>query len=120
MVETMVVLEMIVGIEVGSPWFCLIGAAYGDGVVPVRFSDEISVTFAIDDSQISSCRIMDVDFGPAAQAENGADGGKELAKLSEAEGDWLGVMRSLRFASDGFRSLWFLGWVAEMESFFDT
>ncbi len=102
MVETMIFMEMVAGVELGCPWFCWIGAANRVGVVPVRFSDEISVTFAIDDSQISFGRIVDVDFGASAQAENGGDGGKELTKLSEAEGDRLSVSRCPGLHGDGF------------------
>ena len=120
MVEAMVFMEMVAGVELGCPWFCWIGAANRVGMNPVRFSDEISVTFAIDDSQISSGRIVNVDFGSTSQAINRSDRGKQFTKLTEGDGDWTIPMRSLRFASDGVRALRFLGWVAEMKSFFDT
>ena len=102
MVEAMVVLEMIVGVELGSPRFCWIGAANGVGVIPVGFGDEVSVAFAVGDCQVSSGRVVDVDFGASAQAENGGDGGKEFTKLSEAEGDRLSVSRCPGLAGHGF------------------
>ena len=120
MVETMIFMEMVAGVELGCPWFCWIGAANRVGVVPVGFGDVISVTFAIDDSQISSGRIVNVDFGAASQAINRSDRGKQFTKLTEGDGDWAIAMLSLRFASDGVRSLRFLGRVAQMKSFFDT
>lgn len=62
---------------------------------------------------------MDVDFGASAQAANGGDSGKQFTKLMEGDGDWLGMMCYPRLADHGFRSISLLGWVAEMESFFD-
>ncbi len=120
MVNSVVVLEMIVGVELGCPWFCWVGAANGVGMNPVGFRYVISFTFAIDNTEVSTRWIMDVDFGTATQAINRSDRGKHFTKLTEGDGDWTISMRSLRVASDGFRSLWFLGWVAEMERFFDT
>ena len=102
MVEAMVVLEMIVGVELGSPRFCWIGAANGVGVIPVGFGDEVPVAFAVGDCQVSSGRVVDVDFGASAQAENGGDGGKEFTKLAVAEGDWLGAMCCPGLAGHGF------------------
>lgn len=101
MVEAVVVVEMIVGVELGSPRFCRIRAANGVGVVPVGFGDEVSVAFAIGDGQVSSSRVVDVDFGASAQAADGGDGGEHFTKLTEGHGDWFCVLHSVSLARLG-------------------
>ena len=81
MIEAMVVLKMIVVVELGSPRICWIGPANGVGVIPISLCNMVSDASAVDDRQMTSCWIVDVDFCPAAESGDGADGGKKLAEL---------------------------------------
>lgn len=65
-IEAMVVLEMVVVVELRSPLICRMRAAYGVCGVPVGFSDEVSIAFAVDNGQVCAGWIVNVDFGATA------------------------------------------------------